>query len=272
MEQGREIMQIVKEYPDGVICWVDLTTPDVDSAKRFYGRLFGWSFEDIETEEGLIYSMAQIHGYNVCGFEPMDREVQQAGELPYWTAYVKHSDVDSAAQKAAAGGGEVLIPPFDLLDSGRMTVIEDPTGAMIGVWQPREHTGAQLVNVYNTLVWNELQTRDVAGAKAFYAAVFGWTYDIMFGDDIVCKAGERVQAGIFQMTRQMADVPPNWTNYFLVESAAKTAALAEGLGGGVAVPVTPLGENGRFAVLRDPQGAYFSLHEYDGPAEPPPGY
>jgi predicted enzyme related to lactoylglutathione lyase len=272
MGQGRDDMQIVKSYPDGVVCWVDLTTPDVTSAKSFYHGLFGWTFKDIETEDGLLYSMAQISGYNVCGIGPMDPGVQEAGELPYWTTFVKQSDVDAISEKAAAAGGEVLVPPFDVLDSGRMTMIEDPTGAMVGVWQPREHIGAQLVNIFNTLVWNELQTRDVAGAKAFYAAVFGWTYDKMHGDYIVCKAGDRIQAGIFQLTKEMADVPANWANYFLVEDAAATVKRAEELGGETAVPSTSLGESGRFAVLRDPQGAYFSLHEYDGPAEPPPGY
>ena len=244
----------------------------MDGAKAFYGSLFGWSFEDIESDAGLLYSMAQIEGYNVCGLGPMDPALQAEGVLPFWTSYVKHIDADALAEKASVAKAEVLMSPYDVMDSGRMTMFEDPTGAMIGVWQPKEHIGAQLVNVFNTLVWNELQTGDLDAAKAFYATVFDWTYELFMGKHLVCKAGDRGHAGMVELGEEEEDATPNWRVYFLVQNAAATAEKAEELGGRIVTPSTSLGEHGRYAVLMDPQGAQFSLHEYDGPAEPPPGY
>jgi len=265
-------MQVVKQYPDGVFSWVDLGTTDIGGAKSFYGGLFGWSFLDLPTDSGTVYSMAQIDGYDVVGMGPLDPGMQEQGIPPNWIAYVNHSDVDAVASRADQAGGNVLFPPFDVMNSGRMTMIQDPTGAVFGVWQPKEHIGAQLVNIPNTLTWNELQTHDLDTARQFYAAVFGWTYEVDANGYVVCKAGDRVQAGIMKIEEEMKDIPPNWTNYFLVSDIEASVAKVTELGGDVHVPPTSSGEIGKLAVIQDPQGAFFSLIEYAGPAAPPPGY
>ena len=265
-------MQVVKNYPDGVFSWVDLGTTNSEGAKSFYGDLFGWSFLDVPTSSGVIYSMAQLEGYMVAGLGPMDPESQAQGVPPHWTSYVKHNDVDAVAARAADAGGVVMMPPFDVDESGRMTIIQDPTGAMFGVWQPGTHIGAQLVNIPNTLVWNELQTRDIDEAQAFYSTVFDWTYQTDAQGYVLCKADDRIQAGMMAMTEDMADVPPNWTHYFLVEDAEAFVEETKKLGGNVIVPPTSAGEIGDFSVLQDPQGAVFSVMRYDQPPSPPPGY
>jgi predicted enzyme related to lactoylglutathione lyase len=265
-------MQVVKQYPDGVFSWVDLGTTDVEGAKIFYGGLFGWSFLDLPTDSGTVYSMAQIEGYNVAGIGPLDSEMQKQGIPPNWTAYVNHDDVDAVASRATEAGGIVLFPPFDVMDSGRMTMIQDPTRAVFGVWQPLKHIGAQLVNIPNTFVWNELQTHDLDAAREFYAAVFGWTYEVDANGYVACKAGERVQAGMMKIEEEMSNIPPNWTNYFLIADIELSAAKVEDLGGHVHVPPTTAGEIGKLAVIQDPQGGFFSIIEYAGPAATPPGY
>jgi predicted enzyme related to lactoylglutathione lyase len=265
-------MQIVKRYPDGVFSWVDLGTTDTEAAKSFYGGLFGWSFLDQPTDSSVIYSMAQIDGYNVAGLGPLDPEMQKQGVPPIWSSYIKHDDVDAVAARATEAGGTVLFPPFDVMDAGRMTMIQDPAGAMFGVWQPANHIGAQLVNVPNTLVWNELQTPDPEAARNFYAAVFGWAYDVDGNGYVACKENERVMAGMMQMPESMSEVPPNWSIYFLVEDVGVSAARAQELGANVIVPPSPAGDIGNFCVLQDPQGAVFSIIEYAAPAAPPPGY
>lgn len=265
-------MQVVKQYPDGVFSWVDLGTTDVEAAKAFYGGLFGWSFLDVPTGSGTVYSMGQIDGYNVAGLGPLDADLQAQGIPPYWSAYIKDDDVDAVAAKAAEAGGVVMFPPFDVMDSGRMTMIQDPTGAAFGVWQPAEHIGAQLVNIPNTLVWNELQTNDTDAARAFYHSVFGWTYEVDSNGYVACKAGDRVQAGMMKIQADWGEVPPSWTNYFLVADLEASAARVKELGGMLMVPPTPAGEVGKFAVIQDPQGGFFSIIEYNSPAPPPPGY
>ncbi len=265
-------MNVVTRYPDGLFSWVDLGTTHPEAAKNFYGGLFGWSFLDLPTDSGTIYTMCQIEGNDVAGLGPLSAEMQAQGVPPFWTSYIKHDDVDSVAAKAAGAGGNVLFPPFDVMESGRMTMIQDPTGAMFGVWQPGTHIGAKLVNMPNTLVWNELQTRDVEGAKAFYSAVFGWTYDTDANGYVVCKQDDRAQAGMMQIAEAWGDVPPNWSIYFLVEDVEAAVAKVRELGGNVLVPPTPAGELGKFSVVQDPQGGIFSLIQYNGPASPPPGY
>lgn len=265
-------MQVVKQYPDGVFSWVDLGTTDPEVAKAFYSGLFGWSFLDLPTDSGTIYSMGQLEGYNVAGLGPLDPNMQAQGIPPFWSAYVKHDDADAVAARASAAGGTVMLPPMDVMDSGRMAIIQDPTGAAVGVWQPKAHIGAQLVNIPNTLVWNELQTNDTKGARAFYAAVFGWTYEVDSNDYVAIAQDGRVQAGMMQIQESWGEVPPNWSIYFLVEDAEASAAKAAELGGNVMVPPAPAGDIGKFAVIQDPQGAVFSVIEYNGPASPPPGY
>ncbi len=265
-------MQVVKRYPDGVFSWVDLGTTDTEAAKRFYGGLFGWSFLDQPTDSGVVYSMAQIEGYNVAGLGPLDSEMEKQGVPPFWCSYIKHDDVDAMAARSTQAAGTVLFPPFDVMDAGRMTMIQDPAGAVFGVWQPGQHIGAQLVNIPNTLVWNELQAPDLDVVRDFYSAVFGWSYEVDPNGYVAVKAGDRVQAGMMKMPEQMAGVPPNWSLYFLIEDVVVAAALAEELGANVIVPPTPAGEIGKFSVLLDPQGAAFSVIEYNTPASPPPGY
>lgn len=260
-------MHIVEKYPNGVFSWVDLATSDPEAAKAFYGGLFGWAFLDLPTDMGTIYSMAQIDGYNVAGLGPtMD------GNAPtVWTSYVNHSDADAAAARAAAAGGAVMMPPMDVMDSGRMAIIQDPTGAVFGIWQPQNHIGAQLVNMPNTLVWNELQTREPDAAKAFYGATFGWGDASDPNGYVMYSVDGRMQAGMIPMDETWGEVPPNWAVYFMVDDVDAAAAKIEELGGKVLVPSTQAGEMGRFAVGQDPQGGVFTVMSFSGPVDLPPG-
>ena len=153
-----------------------------------------------------------------------------------------------------------------------MTVAQDPTGAAFAVWQPKNHIGAQLVNIPNTLIWNELQTRAPETAKTFYAAVFGWTYDADPNGYIMCKQDGRTQAGMIQMDETWGEVPNNWTVYFMVEDLEASVSKVQELGGNVLVPPTPAGELGKFSVVQDPQGGAFTIMQFNGPVDSPPGF
>jgi len=266
-------MQVVKNYPDGVFCWVDLTTPDPEAAKAFYTGLFGWEADDQPIDMGGTYTMLQLEGKNVAGLGEMQPDMKTQGMPAFWASYVKHDDVDSIAAKMTEAGGTVMFPPMDVMDSGRMTMGMDPTGAAFGVWQPKEHTGAQLVNMPNTLVWNELQSRQPDEAKAFYKSVFGWASKSDENGYVTFAVDGRIQAGMITMDENWGpDVPNNWTVYFMVEDVDGKSALAQELGGMVMVPATQAGEMGRFAVIRDPQGGMFTIMSFSGPVDPPPGY
>ncbi|GAB4164394.1 MAG: VOC family protein [Candidatus Promineifilaceae bacterium] len=262
-------MHVVTSYPDGVFNWVDLSTPDTAGAAAFYTALFGWEHEDIPISMGGFYTMLRMDGKNVAGLGSMSPGME--GVPAFWASYVKHSDADAIAARISEGGGTVMMPPMDVMEEGRMLIAQDPTGAMFGVWQPRNHIGAQLVNMPNTLIWNELQTRDAAAAEAFYAHVFGWTAARDDSGYVVFAADGRRQAGMMQMDDSWGPVPPNWAVYFMVDDLEGKVAKAQELGGNVLVPPTSAGEMGRFAVLQDPQGGVFTVMAFSGPVDPPPG-
>jgi uncharacterized protein len=264
-------MHVVTAYPDDLFNWIDLTTTDAAGAKAFYKGLFGWEGRDVPVDEHYSYTMMEIDGKSVAGLGPMPPEMQAQGIPSYWTSYVKHSDVDGVAAKITAAGGTLLFPPMDVMDEGRMLMAVDTTGATFGVWQPRNHIGAQLVNTANALVWNELQTNDPAQAAAFYHQVFGWEAATDANDYTVFAADGRQQAGMIRIDPAWGEMPPNWAVYIMVDDLDATAAAVARLGGKVMVPPTAAGEMGRFIVVQDPQGAVFTAMQFNGPVDPPPG-
>ena len=266
-------MQVVKNYPDGIFNWVDLATTDIEGAKAFYSALLGWEVEDMPIDSGGTYAMFKLHGHNVAGGGQMQPDMQAQGVPSFWSSYVKHNNVDAIAEKVAAAGGNLMFPPMDVMQEGRMLMAFDPSGAIFGVWQPKNHIGADLVNIPGTLVWNELQTRNGAAAQNFYSQVFGWVPEADENGYVTFAQDGRRQAGMMQMDENWPpDVPSNWAVYFAVEDVQATVAKTQELGGHVVVPPTPAGQMGTFAVLSDPQGAVFHIIQMNVPADPPPGY
>ncbi|MCW2996638.1 MAG: Glyoxalase/bleomycin resistance protein/dioxygenase [Solirubrobacterales bacterium] len=253
----------VPDYAPGTPSWVDLGSPDPDASVRFYGGLFGWN----ATEPGPVqetggYRMFQQDDARIGGLMPL----MQEGQPPAWSTYVSVADADATAAAVTANGGSVLAEPMDITDIGRMAIFADPAGAVFGVWEPRTFAGADLVNAPNSLCWNELATRDVEGAKAFYPAVFGWEPgSAPLGPDdeyTVWNLDGRPAGGMMAMGDGFpAEVPPHWNVCFAVADADAVATAAEGLGGAVDVPPTDI-PIGRFAVLRDPHGASFAVMQF----------
>ncbi len=262
-------MKTVKNYPNGLFNWIDLASTDIEAAKAFYSALFGWEAVDIP---GVGYTMFQLNGHNVAGGSQLSEEMQATGMPPVWSSYVKHDNVDGVAEKIKAAGGSLMAEPMDVLDSGRMVFGTDPSGAAFGVWQPQNHIGADVVNAPNSLVWNELHTRDAEGSQKFYADVFDWTYKTDENGYVMCLANGRLQAGIMQMDESWGDMPPNWGVYFYVEDVAQMSGRVKELGGNVMVPPMLAGEMGTFTVVQDPQGGTFTMMEFKGEVDLPPGY
>lgn len=179
---------------------------------------------------------------------------------PNWQSYVSVEDIEAAAERAKSLGATVLAEPFDVMDVGRMAVIQDPTGAVFSLWQSGRHFGAGLVNAPGALSWNQLNTNDVEGARKFYAQLFGWE-DETFEEDgatylTVSVDGWR-NGGIMTMPEGV-QAPPHWLVYFAVEDVEAAAAKVRELGGEVIVPPMDV-PAGRITVARDPQGAVFGL-------------
>lgn len=144
------------QYTPGTFCWSELSTTDQDAAKAFYGALFGWSAVDFPMGESDVYSMMQVDGHDVAAIAKQPQQQAAAGVPSLWNSYVSVLSADATAERAKELGAAVHAPPFDVMEAGRMAVIQDPQGAYFMLWEPRGHFGAALVNAPGALVWNEL--------------------------------------------------------------------------------------------------------------------
>jgi predicted enzyme related to lactoylglutathione lyase len=240
--------------PPGTPTWVDLSTTDVDAGRIFYQELFGWTTDEPAGPEFGGYAMFRSNGKVVAGSGPV-----MGDGPPAWNTYVRSEDAAATAQQVRDAGGDIVVEPMAIGDSGTMAVFRDPTGAYFGVWQNADFTGAELFNEPVALSWNELGTRDIEAAKRFYAAVFGWTTE---GDGYVTwQLGGKGIGGCVNLDQlgKPADVPANWLAYFSVADVDDSVTRVEALGGTVIVPAQDMPDTGRFAVVSDPQGAVFGL-------------
>jgi predicted enzyme related to lactoylglutathione lyase len=245
-------------HAPGTPSWVDLASPDLDASRKFYGDLFGWEAWVAPQPEAGGYTIFLKNGQQVAGLGPM-----QEGGHPAWSTYVAVADAEETAQKVREAGGQVVFGPMQVMDQGTMAVFQDPTGAFISIWQGAAMQGAQLVNAPGGFGWNELATRDMPAAKAFYAKVFGWGAK----DSPMPQGGsytewqldgKSIGGGMQMGDNYPPQVPPHWLVYFVVEDADLSTAKAEELGAKVIMPPMTI-EPGRFSVVQDPNGAAFAL-------------
>jgi len=246
-------------YEPGTPSWVDLGTTDPEAAKRFYGELFGWQAEEAgPVEETGGYAMFMLNGKRVAGVGPLQGEAPSA-----WTTYVSTDDLDALAGRAKDAGAMALMGPMDVMDAGRLAVFMHEAVGVIGAWQPGSHFGAEIVNEPGSFSWSELQTRDVAAAKAFGEAVFGWQptdHDMGGMTYTVLNVGDRGVAGAMPMQPEIPEqVPANWAVYFAVDDTDATLAKVSELGGAAVTEPMDVPEIGRFAIASDPQGAMFAV-------------
>src|SRR5579859_1976842 len=165
----------VTKYPQGTFSWADVASTDIQKSKKFLTSLFGWTSQEMHTGDGKPdYTMFYKDNQVVAGGSPTYMPTMPS----FWNNYVTVNNVDETVANVEKLEGKIIMPPMDVLDSGRMASIQDPTGANLSLWQPKKHIGASVVNTVGAMCWNELYTKDVAKAKQFYTALFSWTYEI----------------------------------------------------------------------------------------------
>jgi hypothetical protein len=244
-----------ERYDPGTFSWAELSTSDVESAKGFYTGLFGWETEDQFLPDGGAYTIARVGGRDVAGLTPA-----QPGQPPAWNSYVTVEDAGAAASRAAELGGNIVVEPFDVMEEGRMAVIQDPTGAFFCVWQPRNTIGAGLVNGHGLLSLNQLNTNDPERAIEFYSALFGWSFDAVPDSEIPywgVRVGGRLGAGMMLLPAG-APAPPHWLVYFGIDDIDPAVGKIGESDGALLVPKTAV-PGGEIVVAQDPQGAVFAF-------------
>lgn len=246
-------------HTPGTFSWVDLATVDPAAAKSFYTGLFEWDAEDTDAD-GTVYTTCRVDGDAVCGLYEMSDDMRAAGVPSSWTSYVTVADANTATARAKELGGDVINDAFDVMDLGRMAVLEDPQGAVFAVWQPRTRVGAERVNDVGCLCMNELSTPDIEATRSFYESLFGWTTELFaMGPDgdamLLARNGESPNAAFFAA---QGDVLAHWRPNFTVESTEAAVERVCTLGGKALVGPLEI-PDGSIAIVLDPQGACFSL-------------
>ena len=250
----------VRGYETGEFCWIELATDDLEGATAYYTTLFGWTIEDQPVGDGGVYRTCRADGRKVLGMFDLSEE-SPAPESPRWNAYVSVADVDQSITAAETLGGAVSVPPFGGPEHGRKAVIEDPTGARLGLWQPGESFGAEMSNEPGSLTWVELQTGDCTAAGSFYSELFGWGIDALDADGTLYTSFT-IDGGY---TGGCVEIPageeagPAWLVYLETDDVDALVSRSEELGGTTMVSAQDVPDAGRFAILRDPQGASFGV-------------
>ena len=251
-------MPRIESYPPGSFCWSELATTDLEAAKKLYGELFGWSTVDYPIPGG-VYTIFQIDGNDVAAVH-----AARPGTPPHWGVHFLVTSADETAAKVAPLGGTLIAPPFDVMDVGRMAVIQDPQGSVFSVWQAKTRIGATHGGPLGKVMWPELHTPDPVGAAGFYTRLFGWKTQPASGVEsaqyVEWINGESHFAGMMPMSGpEWQGLPPHWMIYVTVADCDERAARAKELGAAVCVPPTDVPNVGRFAVVNDAQGATFSM-------------
>ncbi|GGM02693.1 hydrolase [Streptomyces fumigatiscleroticus] len=234
-------------YGEGVPCWVDAQLPDVEAGKRFYGGLFGWTFEERPAVRGPA-------AWALKGGEPVAALTRKAdGRLPtVWTVYFAAPDAAALAERIRRAGGQVVLAPLPVGDLGTAALVADPQGAVFALWQPGRQPGFGRRHEPGTFAWAELYTRDTEAANAFYGELF---HDALFGPGADPDVGRAPVSDVFP-----AEMPPHFLVHFGVEDLPAALGTAGRLGGRVQVPPFTA-SYGRVAVVSDDQGASFALLE-----------
>jgi uncharacterized protein len=240
--------------------WHDLMTTDVDKAIAFYKDLFGWTIKEVDMGGGP-YRMIHAAGADHGGISPLQ---EGDGPVSHWLAHVTVDDADAAAARSTAHGGTTIVPPSDIPNVGRFTVIADPTGGVISAFKPNPGQGGEEPTerpAPGTFCWDELLALDPEAAGQFYSAVFGWQVapqDMGAMTYYLWKRTNGKDAG--GMLKKPDGAPPSaWIPYVAVENANERTERVRQLGGQVYVPPTDIPNVGRFSVFADPTGATIAL-------------
>jgi len=255
-------MTNIDKHPAGSFCWIELATTDQTAAKKFYNALFGWEVNDMPMGPNEFYTIFRLQGRDAAAGCTLRPEQRAQGVPPHWMIYIAVENTDGAVTKAQQLGGKILAPAFDVMDAGRMAVVQDPTGAIFCPWQAHKNAGIGVAHVHGTLCWADLSTPDPKRASDFYSGLFGWQLTLDPKDPsgyLHIKNGEHFIGGIPPATHRQPGTPAHWLAYFQVDDVDATANKAKETGARLYLSPMTMEGVGRMSVIADPQGAVFAI-------------
>lgn len=240
----------------GKFTWFEHASPDPLKVRAFYEGLFNWKIETSHAS-GQPYDHILCNGDAIGGLRKDDR-------MPAcWTSYASVANVDQSHAVAVKAGATSCMPPTDFGGVGRGSVIQDPQGAMLYLWDsPHGDRPDRETTPFGDWFWNELWTPDPAAALRFYKTVLGYSHDTMdmgMGTYYVFNSADgKARGGMSKSTTPTA--PPMWLPYVHVPDCDACVAKARSLGArNVLLPPMDIPGIGRFAILQDPVGAVIAV-------------
>jgi uncharacterized protein len=252
------------EHHVGKVIWVDLVTPDLASAKRFYSGLFGWTFRDIHVGKA-DYAIASLDGRPVGG---LFQQVVSPAEpkQPAWMTFIAVRDVDAVKRIALEHGAKVVSEPKSYPQRGRQAIFTDPEGAKFAVLASSSGDPADFLAAPGEWIWSSLLAKDPDTEAAFYQALFGYdVFDLPSDDGLdhnILSTDDYARASVNAFRSDSPRHRSHWLNFVRVEDAVAVAAKAATLGGRVLVEPHVDRHGGKVAVVADPAGAPFGLMEW----------
>jgi uncharacterized protein len=247
----------------GRFVWYELITTETEAAKSFYANVVGWDTGEVSMPATTTYTLFSVGDTPVSGLMKLPKDAINLGAKPHWIGYVGVDDVDATNDRIKQLGGVVHVPPTDIPNVGRFSIVADPqmaTLALLECLQPGQERHVES-DTLGRVGWHELLAADWKKALAFYGELFGWQK----AEANVGAMGtyQRFSAGgqtIGGMVTKPRKVPvPFWLYYFNIadiDAAAKRVKVGGGqiVNGPVEVP------DGSWIIhCMDPQGAIFAL-------------
>ena len=253
-----------QEHHVGKVIFVELVTPDLAAAKRFYGGLFGWAFRDIEAD-GTRYAEASLDGRPVAGLIHKNIPANEHRQ-PAWLSFFAVGDVDAAKKVALENGAKVLFEPHSIPDRGREAVFADPQGAVFAVLGSSSGDPPDVLAAPGEWIWSSVITNDPDTAAAFYQKLFDYeVFELPASEGaqhLLLASGDYARASVNTLPANRPHAHPHWLNYVRVEDAVKMTAKVVALGGRVLVEPRIDRHGGKVALVADPLGAPFGLLEW----------
>jgi uncharacterized protein len=261
------------EHHPGKVIWADLVTPDLAAAERFYGGLFGWTFQQIHTGKN-DYAVASIGGRPVGGLlqrpVPVGEHRQSA-----WLTFLAVRDVDAARRTALSSGAKSVSEPKSYPGRGRQAVLSDPEGAIFAILASTSGDPPDYLAEPGEWIWSALLTRDVGQSAAFYQTLLGYdVFDVPSDDGVehvIFSSDDYARASANTLPGDSAHHHPHWLNFVRVTDTLQAANHAVSLGGRILVEPHDDRHGGKSAVVADPAGAPIGLMEWsdsDSKVEP----
>lgn len=247
----------------GQFVWYELMTTDPKGAFAFYSEIMGWGIEDAPGP--MPYQMFTNQGNPTAGLMELPAEMKENNVPPHWLGYVATDDIEASMTKAQELGGKALVPPMEVPGGGKFSVLSDPTGGALGLFQEGESRADFDKSGPGYVSWNEFMSLDFEATNGFYETLFGWSKvdEVDMGEEFgMYRMFGKSGPPLGGMMKKPAQVPgPSvWLYYVKVANMETALDQVKAKGGMVMNGPMEVPGGDHVAQCLDPQGAAFALH------------